>query len=133
MVYLPVLIILGWLSYVDLKKREVPNVWVLALFLYSILLVKNISEHAILAILVFSLLFIVYLLSQNCIGGGDIRLLTVIAFLLGDSFTMFLLMMFPFLLLGFLVGVITYRTFWFSVPLVPYIFLGFTGWYLFFP
>lgn len=131
MVYLPVLIILGWLSYVDLKKREVPNVWVLTLFLYSILLVKNISEHAILAIFVFSLLFIVYLLSQNCIGGGDIRLLTVIAFLLGDSFTMFLLMMFPFLLLGFLIGVIIYRTFWFSVPLVPYIFLGFTGWYLF--
>lgn len=129
-VYLPVIFILGYLSYVDIKKREVPDFWVLTLFIYSFFIHGDFAERFKIGLYVFLILFIVYIVSDKSIGGGDVKLLSVLAFLMGIRFYEFFVLMFVFMTIGFIAGVFKNKNIWFSIPLVPYIFLSFFNWFL---
>ena len=124
---LPVSVLLLWLSIIDLRKREVPHSGVLALFFYSLVtlglsgLWQNIST----ALAVFFVLFAVALVTNEGIGGGDIKLITVLTLYLGEDLFLLAVPM-AILLTGTLIWVILARKgLRYYFPFVPYIFLSF--------
>ncbi|MCG0275647.1 MAG: A24 family peptidase [Thermosediminibacteraceae bacterium] len=126
--YVPVIILLGYLSYVDLKKREVPDLAVLALFIYSLLACRNLKEGLITGGLVFIVHLSAAVITNGGIGGGDIKLMSVLAFLLGRDFFLMVLPM-AWLMIAMLVyALFTGRGLRYSIPLVPYIFISFVLW-----
>ncbi|WP_227766330.1 prepilin peptidase [Zhaonella formicivorans] len=129
---LPVLGLLGYLSYVDIKKREVPDAAVLALFLYSLfVLLFNADRwgmvigHALLSFKVFISFLLLAFVTQRGFGGGDIKLISALAFFLGDNF---FLLAAPAAILMFFTLVWAFGTgkgFRYEIPFVPYIFLSY--------
>nr|WP_245301312.1 A24 family peptidase [Thermoanaerobacterium butyriciformans] len=123
--YIPVIFILAYLSYVDLKKREVPDFAVIVLFIYSLFFISNLKESLLMAGIVFILLMITSLISSRSIGGGDIKLLTVLAFFMGKDFSMLALPMFVLLIFSLIYGILKGKGLRHYVPLVPYVFLSY--------
>ncbi|NLK50457.1 MAG: prepilin peptidase, partial [Candidatus Cloacimonetes bacterium] len=84
---MPVLLLLGFLSIIDLRKREVPHLGVFALLIYSFFVVLKANKlwpNTQIALIVFGLLFVVYMCTKG-VGGGDIKLLTALAFYMGED------------------------------------------------
>lgn len=125
MMYLPVAVILGFLSWIDIKKREVPDIAVLALFLYSFFVVENFKMSLIVGLFVFVLNLVLAVITNGGIGGGDIKLISVLAFMMGEDFFMLVLPLGFFMILTLFYGLITGRGIRYSVPFVPYIFASF--------
>jgi len=123
--YIPVAVLLFYLSYLDLKKREVPDFAVLTLFIYSLFTCSNFKESFLMAVTVFILLFIPTILFERSIGGGDIKLLTVLAFFMGKDFSILALPMFILLVTTLIYGLIKRKGLKYSVPLVPYVFVSY--------
>lgn len=115
----PVLLILSVLSAIDMKKREVPHWGVTALFVYSLFASEDFTASLLWGFYAFLGLFFIYWSTEGGIGGGDVKLLAVLGFYLGQQFPVYL----GFLSLtagaGFLAGVVYYRRISFSLPLVP--------------
>jgi len=123
--YIPVAVLLFYLSYLDLKKREVPDFAVLALFIYSLFTCSNFKESFLTAAAVFILLLIPSIIFEGSIGGGDIKLLTALAFFMGKNFSMLALPMFILLVATLIYGLIKRKGLKYSVPLVPYVFVSY--------
>ena len=123
--YIPVAVLLFYLSYLDLKKREVPDSAVLALFIYSLFTCSNFKESFLTAAAVFILFLIPSIIFEGSIGGGDIKLLTVLAFFMGKDFSMLALPMFILLVATLIYGLIKRKGLKYSVPLVPYVFVSY--------
>lgn len=123
--HIPVIMILSYLSYTDLKKREVPDFAVLALFIYSLFTCTSFKESILMAVLVFILLLIPSLITEGGIGGGDIKLLTALAFFMGKDFSILAFPMFILLAASLIYGLIKGKGLNYSVPLVPYIFASY--------
>lgn len=123
--HIPVLLILSYMSHTDLKKREVPDFAVLALFIYSLFTCRDFKESILMAVLVFILLLIPSLITEGSIGGGDIKLLTALAFFLGKDFSVLALPMFILLAGTLIYGLIKGKGLKYSVPLVPYVFVSY--------
>jgi len=123
--YVPVIILLGYLSYVDLKKREVPDHAVLALFIYSIFFCKSFKESLIIGCLVFSVNILAAVVTNGGVGGGDVKLMSVLAFYMGRDFFLMAFPMSVLLAAALIYAVATGRGIKYSVPLVPYIFISY--------
>ncbi|ADH59856.1 peptidase A24A prepilin type IV [Thermoanaerobacter mathranii subsp. mathranii str. A3] len=123
--HIPIVMILSYLSYTDLKKREVPDFAVLALFIYSLFTCTSFKESILMAALVFILLLIPSILFEGSIGGGDIKLLTALAFFMGRDFSVLAFPMFILLVATLIYGLIKGKGLKYSVPLVPYVFVSY--------
>lgn len=124
---MPVLGILLWMSIVDLKKREVPHLGVLALFFYTFMTLgfTRLWQNTHVALPVFGVLFLVALVTNEGFGGGDIKLISVLALYLGQDLFLLALPM-AILLLATLIWALVARKGWrYSVPFVPYIFVSY--------
>lgn len=123
---IPVLILLLVLSVIDIKKREVPHWGVLALFLYSLFTVDRLSASLFWGIYAFLGLWFIFFITKGGMGGGDVKLLTVLAFYLGSLLPVYL----GFLVItsgfGFLISILYYRKLNLTLPLVPFICLAFS-------
>ncbi|KUK11530.1 MAG: Peptidase A24A prepilin type IV [Clostridia bacterium 41_269] len=119
---------LFYAAVTDIKCREIPNGAVLAILFYSLgtsLLMRNRAGIKI-GLIVGAFVFVVNLtpalLFPDSIGGGDVKLLSALAFHMGEGF--FVLMFFLVLML---LGVMVYalvkkKGLRYSVPMAPYIF-----------
>jgi len=123
--YIPVAVLLFYLSYLDLKKREVPDFAVLTLFIYSLFTCKDFKESFLMAVIVFMVLLIPSIIFEGSIGGGDIKLLTALAFFMGKDFSVLALPMFVLLAGTLIYGLIKGKGVKYSVPLVPYVFVSY--------
>lgn len=117
--------LLGPLSWVDIKKREVPDPAVLALFLYSLFVCRSFKEGLIIGGLVFVIHLLVAVVADGSIGGGDIKLMSVLAFLLGRDFFLLALPMVGLMTATLVYALVTGKGLRYSVPLVPYLFVSF--------
>lgn len=128
--YLPVVITLGYLSYVDVKKREVPDLPVLALFLYSFFIVKDLKASLVMGGITFLIQLILAVITNGGIGGGDIKLFSAVAFLMGHDLYLLALPM-AVMMAGTLIYCLAARKgLWCSAPFVPYIFISFIFYFL---
>lgn len=128
--YLPVFFVLVCLSYIDVKKRVVPDRWVLALFFYSLLVSCDFKAGLWMSAYAFIILYAGYVLTGGGIGGGDVKLLTVLAFMLGDDFFLMVFWLLPVTAFGFVLGAVMKKKLVFEAPLVPYISTAFAIWFL---
>src|SRR5690554_4295683 len=81
--YIPVLSILGYTTYTDLKERIVSDVAVLVLLLYSFFIVNDYRQSIIMGAFVFITHLVLAVITDGGVGGGDIKLMSVLAFMLG--------------------------------------------------
>jgi leader peptidase (prepilin peptidase)/N-methyltransferase len=116
------------LSYIDIKKREVPNSAVLTLFLFSLLVVRDYSEHFFMSLSCFAVLVAVSIITRGGIGGGDIKLITVLSFFMGSKFYEMIFFISFVMMVGFVRIFFKDKSLRIEVPLVPYIFLGYVLW-----
>jgi len=77
------------------------------------------------AVTVFLLLLIPSLIAEGSVGGGDIKLLTALAFFMGKDFSMLAFPMFILLVSTLIYGLIKGKGLKYSVPLVPYVFVSY--------
>jgi len=120
-----IILLLLVLSFIDIKKREVPHLGVLALFLYA-LFFQDVSLMSLFwCAYCFIGLGLVYVVTRGGIGGGDIKLLSSLAFCLGSSFPIYLGFLSVVSGIGFLAGYVYYRKLKISLPLVPIIFVAY--------
>ncbi|WP_213974971.1 prepilin peptidase [Tepidanaerobacter acetatoxydans] len=127
---MPIVAILGYLSYVDVKKREVPDLLVLALFLYSFFIIQDFKASFVMGGIVSLIQLLLAVVSNGGIGGGDIKLFSAVAFLMGNDLY---LLAFP--MAVFMAGTLIFcaaakKGLWCSVPFVPYIFVSFLFYFL---
>lgn len=123
--YLPVALLLGYLSFIDIKKREVPDLAVLALFLYSFFIVKDLKVSFIAGGSIFIVQLLLSVATNGGVGGGDIKLFSVVAFLLGYDLYLLALPMTVLMVVTILYCFVTKKGLWYSVPFAPYIFISF--------
>jgi leader peptidase (prepilin peptidase)/N-methyltransferase len=123
--YMPVAVMLGFLSWADIKKREVPDFAVLALFLYSFFVIENFKMSLIVGSFVFAVNLMLAVVTDGGIGGGDIKLMSVIAFMMGEDFFLLVLPLGFFMVLTLIYCLMTGKDIRYSVPFVPYMFVSF--------
>lgn len=122
---LPIILLLLVLSFIDIKKREVPHLGVLALFLYA-LFFRDISLMSLFwCAYCFIGLGVAYMVTRGGIGGGDIKLLASLAFCLGSFFPVYLGCLAVVSGVGFLAGYVYYKNLSISLPFVPIIFMAY--------
>jgi leader peptidase (prepilin peptidase)/N-methyltransferase len=103
----------------------VPDFAIIVFFIYSLFFISNLKESLLMAGLVFLLLIVPTFMVEGCIGGGDIKLLTVMSFFMGNDFSMLALPMFVLLIFSLIYGILKGKGLRYSVPLVPYVFLSY--------
>ncbi|ERM91473.1 hypothetical protein O163_10435 [Caldanaerobacter subterraneus subsp. yonseiensis KB-1] len=92
---LPVITLTAYAAWTDVKTKEIDD-WVSAVILiYGIILnaalnSARFTESTAYALFVFAVLFVIYIITNSALGGGDIKLLTSLAFVFGRDI-MFLL------------------------------------------
>ncbi|MGB9841039.1 prepilin peptidase, partial [Thermovenabulum sp.] len=85
----------------------------------------DLKEGLITGSLVFTSHILVAAAASGSIGGGDIKLMSVLAFLLGSDFFLLALPMAGLMSVTLIYALIAKKGFRYSVPLVPYIFVSF--------
>ena len=122
-----VVCLLAYLSYVDLKKREVPNSGILALFFYSIIISgpKGLAANLPIALAVFVGLFIMAVITNEGFGGGDIKLISVLALFMGKDLFLLSLPMAILILITLIWAVVKKKGWRYEIPFVPYVFLSY--------
>jgi leader peptidase (prepilin peptidase)/N-methyltransferase len=123
--FIPVLILLAVLSVIDIRRREVPDIAVLAVCLYGLIAGPGIRPGLSAAAPVFVTGLFIAVITDGGLGGGDIKLLTSLAFFLGKDFLLFAWFLAPILIVALVYALITKKGLRFSVPLVPFIFAAF--------
>lgn len=113
------------LSIIDIKKRVIPHWGILALFLISFFSADNLFASLCWCIYAFAGLSLGYIITKGGIGGGDVKLLTALAFHLGAAFPILLGYLLITSLLGFLAGFISCRKIKVSLPLAPFILIAY--------
>lgn len=135
-IYFATIIYLVIIGFIDFKHKLIPNKFVLAvgcLGIINILFdIKNFKVYILSALIVFLFFFILAILSNGGIGGGDIKLFTVLSLIFGQD--IYYIILFTYVI-AFIVSIImlllkksNLKT---SVALAPFITLG-TLTYLFF-
>ena len=122
--HLPVLLLLFFLSVIDIRKRIVPHWGIFALLLYALLVRENYSLSLAYGAYTFLALTSIYFITNGGIGGGDVKLMTALAFYLGNSFPFYLGYLAIFSGAGFLIGFMWHKRFKYSLPLVPFLFVS---------
>jgi Flp pilus assembly protein protease CpaA len=93
---IPVLLLTAYAAYTDIKRREIDD-WVsVAILVYSILVDLILRRETFIlsffcAFTIFISLYLVYLIAKS-IGGGDVKLLTALAFYFSDKIVILLLL-----------------------------------------
>lgn len=105
-----------------------PNSAVLTLFLFSLLVVRDYSEHFFMSLSCFAVLVAVSIITRGGIGGGDIKLITVLSFFMGSKFYEMIFFISFVMMVGFVRIFFKDKSLRIEVPLVPYIFLGYVLW-----
>lgn len=121
---IPVLLLLAVLSYIDIKKREVPHCGVLALFLYVLITTDRITASLFWGIYAFGGSFLVYLITKGGMGGGDVKILSVLGFYWGPYFPVYLGFLSLTAGMGFVLTGIVCNKLKVSLPLVPFMLLA---------
>jgi leader peptidase (prepilin peptidase)/N-methyltransferase len=120
--FIPVLILLAVLSVIDIRRREVPDIAVLAVCLYGLVAGPGIRPGLSAAAPVFVTGLFIAAVTDGGLGGGDVKLLTALAFFLGEDFLLFAWFLAPLLTVILVYALITKKGLRFSVPLVPFMF-----------
>jgi len=123
--YIPVLILLGYTSYTDLKKRIVPDGAVILLLIYSLFLIEDIKQSLLFGLFIFAVQLILAVISDGGIGGGDIKLMSVMAFMMGYDIALMALPLAILMIFAMAYSIITKKGLNYSVPFVPYIFISY--------
>lgn len=97
----------------------------LALFIYAFFIVKDFKMSIVISIFVFVIHFIAAVISNGGVGGGDIKLLSVIAFAMGEDFFVIVLPMAILMIITLIYGLLKGNGIKFAVPFVPYIFISY--------
>jgi Flp pilus assembly protein protease CpaA len=93
---IPVLLLTAYAAYTDIKRKEIDD-WVsVAILVYSIFIDLILRREMFIlsffcAFIIFISLYLVYLITKN-IGGGDVKLLTSLAFYFSDKIVILLLL-----------------------------------------
>ena len=93
---IPVLLLTAYAAYTDIKRREIDD-WVsVAILVYSMFIDLILRREMLIlslfcAFTIFISLYLVYLITKN-IGGGDVKLLTSLAFYFSDKIVILLLL-----------------------------------------
>lgn len=98
---------------------------VLALFIYAFFIVEDFKMGLIIGSFVFVIHLIAAVITDGGIGGGDIKLMSVLAFALGEDFFLMVIPMIVFMIITLFYGLLRGKGINFAVPFVPYIFLSF--------
>lgn len=123
--HLPIIMMMIFLSYKDIKTRRVSDKAVILLMMYSILIVEDFKVSVLVGLSIFIMNMLVVLLFKGGIGGGDIKVMTVIAFTLGWDFYFACEVMLVLTLITALYGVVKGNGIKFEVPYIPYICVGY--------
>lgn len=92
---IPVVLLTAYAAYTDIKRREIDD-WVsIVIVVYgfvvnSILDRSKLIESLFYAFIIFVSLYLVYLITNGSIGGGDVKLLTALAFYFSDKIVVLL-------------------------------------------
>jgi len=87
---LPVLVLTAYAAWTDYKRKEIDN-WVPAAILtYGIILnaflnPAGFTESIMYMLTAFAILFTIYIITNGKLGGGDVKLLTALAFFFGNN------------------------------------------------
>ncbi|SFE01347.1 Type IV leader peptidase family protein [Thermoanaerobacter thermohydrosulfuricus] len=93
---LPVIVLTACAVWTDYKRKEIDN-WVPAAVLtYGIILNAFLNparfiESIMYMLTAFAILFAIYIITNGQLGGGDVKLLTALAFFFGSSIMVLLL------------------------------------------
>ncbi|QSZ27606.1 prepilin peptidase [Aceticella autotrophica] len=88
--YIPALLLTAYAAYTDVKRKEIDN-WVsIAILSYGILIDgilyrQKFVESFVFMILIFAVLITIYYITPESLGGGDIKILTALAFVYGHN------------------------------------------------
>lgn len=105
---IPVILLVAYAAWTDVKRKEIDN-WVSAAILTYAILIDALLRRDMLIesfnyfFIVFTSLLVVYYISKGGFGGGDIKLLTALAFYFGEKI---IPLIFIACLLGFIYGLI---------------------------
>lgn len=86
---LPVILLAGYAAWTDCRRQEIDN-WVpLLVLVYGVIIniflfPLRFKESIIYMLVVFAILFTIYIATNGGLGGGDVKLLTALAFFYGS-------------------------------------------------
>ncbi|KHO63215.1 peptidase A24 [Thermoanaerobacter sp. YS13] len=86
----PVIVLTAYAAWTDYKRKEIDN-WIPAVILtYGIILnaflnPARFTESIMYMLTVFAVLFTIYIITNGKLGGGDVKLLTALAFFFGNN------------------------------------------------
>jgi|Wag4MinimDraft_1082647.scaffolds.fasta_scaffold00541_4 leader peptidase (prepilin peptidase)/N-methyltransferase len=86
---LPVILLTGYAAWTDYQRQEIDN-WVpLLVLVYGVIIniflfPLRFKESIIYMLVVFAILFTIYIATKGGLGGGDVKLLTALAFFYGN-------------------------------------------------
>jgi Flp pilus assembly protein protease CpaA len=92
----PAVVLTAYAAWTDCKRKEIDN-WVpVAILTYGIILnaflnPARFTESIVYMLTVFAVLFTIYIITNGKLGGGDVKLLTALAFFFGRSIMILLL------------------------------------------
>jgi Flp pilus assembly protein protease CpaA len=87
---IPILLLVAYAAWTDIKRKGIDD-WVsVAILAYGILLdgilyCEKFTESFIFMILIFAVLMVIYNLTPQSLGGGDIKIFTALAFVYGHN------------------------------------------------
>jgi len=105
---IPVVFLTAYAAYTDIRRREIDD-WVsiiIAAYGFVVNLILNqlmLFECLFYAFVIFVSLYLVYLITNGSIGGGDIKLLTALAFYFADKIV---LLLFLSSIIAFIYGIV---------------------------
>lgn len=119
------MVVLSYVSYTDLKNRIIPNEAVLTLLIYSFFIIDNYKQSIVMGLFVFLLHLVLAVITNGGVGGGDIKLMSVMAFMMGFNVTFLVLPLAVMMVLTAIYCITTRKGLKYTVPLAPYIFLSY--------
>ncbi|TCO68248.1 prepilin peptidase [Caldanaerobacter subterraneus] len=86
---LPVVLLTGYAAWTDYQRQEIDNWIPVVVFVYGIILnvfvfPLKFKESFVYMLAVFAILFTIYTVTNGGLGGGDVKLLTALAFFYGN-------------------------------------------------
>jgi Flp pilus assembly protein protease CpaA len=87
---IPVLLLVAYAAWTDIKRKEIDD-WVsVAILAYGILLDgilyrERFAESFVFMLLIFTVLMVIYHITPQSLGGGDIKIFTALAFVYGHN------------------------------------------------
>jgi len=93
---LPVLVLTAYAAWTDFKRKEIDNWIPAAVLTYGIILnaflnPAGFTESIVYMLTAFAILFTIYIITNGKLGGGDVKLLTALAFFFGSNIIVLLL------------------------------------------